>query len=206
MKTFKLHNFRIDSTGWEKIISDGKEYLVNPTDDVWEITDEDCKGEQLFTWDAAMRETQKAGERMPTDEEFSEILKTKKDMPNLVFSGYRNTTGTCSGRGTYTRFWSSTQSGARAWNHRLNTSNSAVGRNDLSKAYGFSVRCIEEIPQQLKYKINVSVKKGMEDTPFTEFELDNQHFYEAFQIKELATFKDDAYLVFTLKEIPAQTQ
>jgi hypothetical protein len=27
-------------------------------------------GEQLFTWNAAIRETQKVGKRMPTDEEF----------------------------------------------------------------------------------------------------------------------------------------
>ena len=155
MKTFKPHNFRIDSTGWEKIISDCKEYLVNLTNDVWEITNEDCKGEQLFTWDAAMRETKKAGERMPTDEEFSEILKTKEDMPNLVFPGYRNTAGAYYSRGTQALFWSSTQNDASAWSRSLNSSCSTVYRDAYSKAYGFSVRCIEKIPQYKKLLSNI---------------------------------------------------
>jgi hypothetical protein len=56
----------------------------------------------------------------------------------------------------------------------------------------------------MKYKINISIRKGFEDTPFTDFELDNQFHYEAFQVKKLSTFKDDAYLVFTLDEIPEE--
>ena len=151
MITFKPHNFRIDSTGWNKIIYDGKEYLVNPTNDIWEITDGDCKGEQLFTWEAAMRETQKAGERMPTDEEFSEILKTKEDVPNLVFPGYRYTTGAYGTRGAYMYFWSSTQSSPNVWGRYLDSSYSTVYRYATTKANGFSVRCVEEIPQSLKY-------------------------------------------------------
>ena len=146
--TFKPHNFRINSTGWDKTISDGEEYLVNPTDDVWEITGGEYKGEQLFTWDAAMRETQKAGERMPTDEEFSEILKTKEDMPNLVFPGYRTIAGTYNSPGTTTYFWSSTQSGADAWNRNLDASYSTIYRSAYTKAFGFSVRCVEEILQE----------------------------------------------------------
>ena len=55
-----------------------------------------------------------------------------------------------------------------------------------------------------KYKINVSIRKGMQETQFTDFELDNQHFEEAFQVKELSTFKDDAYVVFSLEEIPEE--
>lgn len=31
------HNFRIDSTGWGKIQVDGKEYLVNPEGDIWQL-------------------------------------------------------------------------------------------------------------------------------------------------------------------------
>ncbi len=53
-----------------------------------------------------------------------------------------------------------------------------------------------------KYKINVSIRKGMQDTPFTDFELDTQQFNEAFMVKELSTFKDDAYVCFSLEELP----
>lgn len=55
-----------------------------------------------------------------------------------------------------------------------------------------------------KYKINVRIRKGMQETPFTDFELDNQYFEEVFQVKELSTFKDDAYVVFSLEEIPEE--
>jgi hypothetical protein len=53
-----------------------------------------------------------------------------------------------------------------------------------------------------KYKINVSIRKGMQDTPFTDFELDTERFNEAFMVKELSTFKDDAWLCFSLEELP----
>jgi len=54
----------------------------------------------------------------------------------------------------------------------------------------------------MKYKIYVSIRKGLQQTPFTKFELDNQHFEEPFQVKDLSTFKDDAYVTFSLEEIP----
>jgi len=58
-------NFRVDSRGWKKIFYCNKEYkfIENPEGDIWEIIDPnpELDGEQLFTWDAAMRETKKAG-------------------------------------------------------------------------------------------------------------------------------------------------
>ena len=53
------HNFRVNSDGWQKFTDDGQDYLVNPEGDVWELInheDSELNGEQLFTWDAAMRE------------------------------------------------------------------------------------------------------------------------------------------------------
>jgi len=79
------HNFKVNSDGWKKITVDDVEYLENPEGDIWEILENEARGEQLFTWKSAMRETEKAGKRMPTDSEFTELLKTKEDMPNLVF-------------------------------------------------------------------------------------------------------------------------
>ena len=57
-----------------------------------------------------------------------------------------------------------------------------------------------------KYKISVRVRKGLQETNFTDFELDNQHFHEAFQVKDLSTFKDDAYVTFSLYEIPEELE
>ncbi len=67
-------NFRVDSEGWKKKTVDGGVVLENPKGDIWEILGGEYNGEQLFTWDAAMRETKKAGKKMPTKEQFGETF------------------------------------------------------------------------------------------------------------------------------------
>jgi uncharacterized protein (TIGR02145 family) len=57
-------------------------------------------------------------------------------------SGRRSTDHSFNSMGSYTYFWSSTGSGSSAWNRYLNTSYSTVYRRTLSKAAGFSVRCL----------------------------------------------------------------
>jgi len=136
------HNLKINSDGWKKITVNDKEYLENPEKDIWEILGKEARGEQLFTWKSAMRETEKANKRMPTDEEFSELLKTKEDMPNLVFTGYRSTNTLFYYLGTHSYFWSSSVSGSNAWHRHLYSSLSTVSRYPLNQAYGFSVRCL----------------------------------------------------------------
>jgi hypothetical protein len=58
--------------------------------------------------------------------------------------------------------------------------------------------------KEKKYKLNIKIRKGMEDTPFAEFIIDTMFEHEAFQVKTLSTFKDDAHLVFFLEEIPEE--
>jgi len=144
------HNFKVNSDGWTKITdSDGNEFLQNPEKDIWEIIDynhpEIC-GEQLFTWDAAMRETKNAGKRMPTDKEWDEIFKGEKDnLPNIKYAGYRSTGGTYYDRSVGTYLWSSTEGAAgEAWTRRLFCSHTDVLRYDYSKAYAWSVRCLKD--------------------------------------------------------------
>ena len=55
-----------------------------------------------------------------------------------------------------------------------------------------------------KYKLNITVRKGFEDTPLMEQEIDNQRFSELFQIKKLSTFKEDAWVTVSLDEIPEE--
>ncbi len=143
-QAFEDHNFKINSDGWKKItrIKD-KSYLENPKRDIWEIIDGECAGEQLFTWDAAIRETAKAGKRIPTDDEFTEMLKTKSDMPDLVFSGFRSTNSLFYDRDALASFWSSTESGANALGRSLCSGDATVNRNMSDKAYGSSVRCLK---------------------------------------------------------------
>jgi hypothetical protein len=137
------HNFKVDSTGWTKIVVGGVSYLENPEKDIWEMLE--CAGEQLFTWEAAMRETERAGKRMPTDEEFDVLFKEKKDMPNIVYAGYYDYTDKVFrnfGAGGY--WWSSTPSSGDAWGRGLGSSYSTVGRLADYQGLGFSVRCIKQ--------------------------------------------------------------
>ena len=142
---FEDHNFRVNSDNWKKIIVDGGEYLENPEKDIWEILNEEARGEQLFTFKAMQRETKKAGKTVPTDEQFTELLKEKEDMPNLVLAGFRNTNGSFHYLSSNGNLWSSSESSvSNAWNRYLYSSNTTVYRHAYNKAYGFSVRCIKD--------------------------------------------------------------
>jgi uncharacterized protein (TIGR02145 family) len=89
-----------------------------------------------------MRETKKAGKRMPTDEEFEEL--NKEDFDRIMYTGYRDTYGSFSGLGTSEDFWSSRNIGVSAWLKSLSLFNSWVMCNAYDKDNGFSVRCIKE--------------------------------------------------------------
>jgi len=138
------HNFKVNSKGWKKITQDGKKYLENKTKDIWQLADGKCKGEQLFTWKAAMRETKKAGKKIPTDKQFSELLKTKDDMPNVVYPGYRDPDGSFGSLGLYELGWSSSVSGGYAWVRSLDLGYATVFRHTYNQSGGFSVRCLKE--------------------------------------------------------------
>ena len=59
-----------------------------------------------------------------------------------LMSGDRYTDGSFGTVGSYADFWSSSEGGAGAWRRYLHTSGSTVYRYTISKAYGFSVRCL----------------------------------------------------------------
>jgi hypothetical protein len=140
------YNFKVNSDGWVKKTSDDVEYLENPEGDIVEIINHpDLSGEQLFTWDAAMRETKKAGKRMPTDEEFDDLLGEKDDIKNIKYCGYRYSDGSSfNNLNVHTRWWSSSQSSStNSWSRDLNRDYSDVYRDASNKLYGFSVRCVK---------------------------------------------------------------
>jgi hypothetical protein len=140
---FEDHNFKINSDGWKKITVNEKRYLVNSKKDIWEFLDDKAKGEQLFTWDSAMRETKKAGKHMPTNDEFDELLNTKEDMPNILYVGYQEYFFDNINSGYSAGFWTSSLfSSSEAWLRSLYLSHSKVYVNMSSKARGFSVRCL----------------------------------------------------------------
>jgi DNA-directed RNA polymerase subunit H (RpoH/RPB5) len=141
------HNFKVNSDGWVKKTSNDIEYLENKEGDIVEIINHpDLSGEQLFTWDAAMRETKKAGKRMPTDKEFDIIFKDddKDVVKNIKYCGFRFTDGTSYAVGPLTHFWSSSiGTSTTAWFRCLFHVDSGVYRYSLDRAFGFSVRCIK---------------------------------------------------------------
>jgi uncharacterized protein (TIGR02145 family) len=144
-KELEDHNFKINSDGWKKITVDGESYLVNDKEDIWELLNRECAGEQLFTWDAAMRETKKLGKTIPTDEQLSGLLKDKSDFKNITFPGFRLTNGFYDYLGSYLALWSSSESSSTtAWRRFLATSYSTVYRYASSKGDGFSVRCLKD--------------------------------------------------------------
>ena len=59
-----------------------------------------------------------------------------------LMSGHRDSIGSFFNLDSHAFFWSSTDSGSDAWSRYLNTSYSTVLRNPVSKANGFSVRCL----------------------------------------------------------------
>jgi DNA-directed RNA polymerase subunit H (RpoH/RPB5) len=141
------HNFKVNSDGWVGKTSNDIEYLENKEGDIVEIINHpDLSGEQLFTWDAAMRETKKAGKRMPTDKEFDIIFKDddKDVVKNIKYCGFRFTDGTSYAVGPLTHFWSSSiGTSTTAWFRYLFHVDSGVYRYSLDRAFGFSVRCIK---------------------------------------------------------------
>jgi hypothetical protein len=106
---------------------------------VWQLL---SNGEQLFTWDAAIRETKKAGKRVPTDEEFEEL--NKEYFGEIIHTGYRSPNGSFYNLGDGAHFWSSSEIDNNAWNKFLFSSSFTVNRNINDKSYGFSIRCIKE--------------------------------------------------------------
>lgn len=63
---------------------------------------------------------------------------------NMDYSGYFNYTNSSLYDGTNAGFWSSSMSGANAWNRYLTNSELRVYRGEVSKAFGYSVRCLAD--------------------------------------------------------------
>ena len=148
-------NFRVDSTGWEQRIKEGITYLESPIKDIWEYVagvNEELIGQQLFTWDAAMRETEKAGKRMPSDEEWATIIENyneingalKKEAEQFPFVGYRSgINGPFNKVGSYGVYRSSSIKNIAPYYLGFTSVSVSPACNDY-RTYGFSVRCLND--------------------------------------------------------------
>ena len=141
---FESSNFRVNSDGWETIIVRDQKYLINPQADIHQIIGGGADGEQLFTWEAAIRETAEAGEQMPTYDDFEKSLKIKNDIPNIIYAGVRNLNGIFINQGEFAYFWSTTKNFKGAFTRHLYIGNDNVMKKSFCRNYGFSVRCLKK--------------------------------------------------------------
>ncbi len=139
-------NFKINSTGWERVIDNQKDILINKKGDVKEIVGGKYDGEQLFTWRAAMRETKKVEKRIPTDEEFRCV--DDDDLKKSPPVGYRDANNFYSCESLLSFLWTSTKNKTGNWKRYLhfekNKNKLDISRYMGSEEYGLSVRCIKK--------------------------------------------------------------
>ena len=133
--------FRIDSAGWaEKTDPKGVRYLENPEGDAWELQDGPFAGEQFFTYESAVRETAKAGKRMPTKDEWEVVTEAGTFVPTFAGSWNWNR-GRYYDQGTNASYWSSSPNGGVAYNAHFLSNGVSITTNSL-RANGFSVLCV----------------------------------------------------------------
>lgn len=141
-------NFKIDSTNRKEITSpNGIKVKENPEGDVREYLEGEYKGEQLFTQDAALRETAKVGKKLPASSKtYIDIIEKRYqwnyddflDGEKMIFSGWRNPdnyTFDCIDRYFNLRC----ADGANFEGNRDRSTN-----NEWLNYFGFSVRCLKD--------------------------------------------------------------
>jgi len=138
--------FQVDSKGWmEKTNRQDITYLENSEKDSWEYVagiPDQLIGQQLCTFPAMIRETTKAGKRVPTDEQWNYF--SKKDIiRNNLFPGFLYIDGLFKLLRSNSYFWSSSVFGVNAWIRILLNGSSTVNRNAADQAYGFTIWCLK---------------------------------------------------------------
>ena len=126
-------------------------------------TDAENPNGKLYTWDEAM-ELEDETWRLPTDEELDEFIERtffgfdKKRGVGIFVDretnarlelhavGYRNTSGSLNGAGTWGYYWSSVANGSYGAGSLYFGSSTVGVYSNYNKRYGFSVRCVRRCP------------------------------------------------------------
>jgi len=149
LEVFQLEeeNFWVDSSEWKCFANKQKIiYLENSEGDIWEYVGgvkKELIGQQLFSWSAAMRETEKVGRKIPTNDQFN-LLEREDFGGKIIYAGCHslNGVGDFCNFGAYTYFWSSDISVLGAWSCHLYSDYPIVLHDLNNKVHGFSVRCL----------------------------------------------------------------
>ncbi len=144
-------NLKVDSSEWKEKEIDWIKVKINTEWDITEYLEWELAGEQLFTWDAAMRESEKQWKRLPLadddNKEFQAIIeKVWVKEFNKLFPGCRDTDGSgFSTRGYGLFLWSASSSDEDdAYSIVLTKGDSSSYRYWNGKSLGFSVRCFKD--------------------------------------------------------------
>lgn len=143
-------NLRVDSRQWKEKEIGGVKVKINEEWDITEYLEWELAWEQLFTWDAAMRESKKRWKRLALDNsEFQAIIeKVWVKEFNKLFPGYRDTDWSDFwNRDIYLYLWSASSYDEDEYFAYL----IYIGKDDSyatpdfnSKAFGLSVRCFKD--------------------------------------------------------------
>lgn len=89
-----FENFEVPTDGWYPTVMQvgagtGVQHseiaLVSPSGDMWEIETKDGQKAQVFAWDAAVREVEKIGKRIPRRDEWG----TPSIKQQMLYEHYR---------------------------------------------------------------------------------------------------------------------
>lgn len=144
-------NLRVDSSEWKEKEIGGIKVKINQDGDITEYLEWELAWEQLFSWDAAMRESEKQWKRLlfadDDNKEFQAVIeKVWVKEFNKLFPGYRDTVGSdfCH-RGSHLYLWSASSSAeGSAYNMNMGKGASDANRHWDNKAFGLSVRCFKD--------------------------------------------------------------
>ena len=57
-----------------------------------------------------------------------------------------------------------------------------------------------------KYELIIKIRNGMQERDFGVYELDLIHWEETFKVSDLSVFKDNSYIVFSLREVETKDE
>ncbi len=153
-------NFRIDSTGWREVmLSSGVRIKINPQGDITEPLEGEFIGEQYFSYNAMIRETEKAGKCVPSNEDWETIIRsinsdiTFNEVPQndasvretlgMKLSGYQyGSNSSYKEQGTKGYCWSS--SSLSEYGYYVTVENNKIEPiRSTSKIYMLPVRCFK---------------------------------------------------------------
>ena len=154
----EANNFQIPSNNWKPIVlTSGELAKANPQMDVIELASRTCAGEQLFTYEACMRETKRLGKIVPSVERWNSVIQTAerqcgksgmhagREVRNMLeirmIGGIDPIDHTLRGSGNEGFFWTNLPHGAFSYYVRFEKTGGIFTARFMRESF-YSVRCL----------------------------------------------------------------